>query len=49
MIKALSDYEISLWPEEFYQPYFHDQLSDLVPELLETYNQVVEKLENEFL
>lgn len=47
-IQKRSDYEISLWPEEFYQEYFHDDLSDGVPEVVEIYNRVVEQLEKEF-
>lgn len=47
-IKKLSDYEISLWPEEFYQEYFHDDLSDGVPEVVEIYKSVLERLEKEF-
>ncbi|NDL65907.1 hypothetical protein [Acerihabitans arboris] len=48
VIKALSEYELALWPKEFYQPFFHDQLSDLSPEYVEIYKEVVERLENEF-
>jgi hypothetical protein len=47
-IKKRSDYELSLWPEEFYQEYFHDDLSEGVPEVVAIYNQVVERLEKEF-
>ncbi|WP_134707125.1 hypothetical protein [Rahnella sp. CJA17(1/100)] len=47
-IKQLSEYEISLWPEEFYQEYFQDDLTDGVPEVVEIYKSVVERLEKEF-
>lgn len=47
-IQKRSEYEISLWPEEFYQEYFHDDLSDGVPEVVEIYKRVVERLEKEF-
>lgn len=47
-IQKRSDYEISLWPEEFYQEYFHDDLSDGVPEVVEIYKKVLERLEKEF-
>lgn len=47
-IKQLSQYEISLWPEEFYQEYFQDDLTDGVPEVVEIYKGVVERLEKEF-
>lgn len=47
-IKKISEYELTLWPEEFYQEYFHDDLSDGVPEVVILYKQVVERLEKEF-
>lgn len=47
-IKKLSEYEISLWPEEFYQEYFHDDLSDGVPGVVAIYKQIVERIEKEF-
>jgi hypothetical protein len=37
-----------LWPEEFYMDYFHDQLSDGVPEYVEAFKRAVARLENEF-
>lgn len=47
-IRKYDDCHLTLWPEEFYQEYFHDYLSDGVPELIEIYNRVVEQLEKEF-
>ncbi|QKJ01550.1 hypothetical protein [Yersinia mollaretii] len=47
-IEKLSEYEISLWPEEFYREYFHDDLSDGDPEVVEIFKRVVDKLEKEF-
>ncbi|WP_261422430.1 hypothetical protein [Serratia quinivorans] len=47
-IKSLSEYELALWPEELYQEYFQDDLTDGVPEVVEIYRRVVEKLEKEF-
>ncbi|EPS8495175.1 hypothetical protein ACVH8U_004141 [Yersinia enterocolitica] len=47
-IQKYDDYHITLWPEEFYQEYFHDDLSDGVPEVIEIYNSVVKRLEKEF-
>ena len=44
---ALKD-DFSLWPEEFYMDYFHDQLSNGVPEYVEAFNRAVARLENEF-
>lgn len=47
-VKRLSDYELALWPEEFYQKFFQDDLTDGVPEVVAIYKQVVERLEKEF-
>jgi hypothetical protein len=47
-IKKIDENKISLWPEEFYQEYFHDDLSDGIPEVISIYKQVVRKLEEEF-
>lgn len=46
--KQLNEFSLALWPEEFYQEYFHDDLSNGVPEVMEIYKQVVKRLENEF-
>ncbi|MGP2518211.1 hypothetical protein [Yersinia sp. 2545 StPb PI] len=47
-IKKFSDFELALWPDELYQEYFQDDLTDGVPEVVEIYNRVVDKLEKEF-
>lgn len=47
-IKKSSDHELTMIPEEFYQEYFYDDLSNGFPEIVEIYKQVVEKLEKEF-
>lgn len=47
-IQKYNEHQITLWPEEFYQEYFHDDLSDGVPEVVEIYKKVVERLEKEF-
>lgn len=47
-IKKNNEHFLTLWPEEFDQEYFHDDLSDGVPEVVEIYKRVVEKLEKEF-
>lgn len=47
-IQKHGDSRLTLWPEEFYQEYFHDDLSNGFPEVVEIYKRVVEKLEKEF-
>ncbi|TCV90940.1 hypothetical protein [Biostraticola tofi] len=47
-LRKRSEHGISFWPEEFYQEYFHDDLSDGVPEVVDIYKQVIKKLEEEF-
>ena len=47
-IRKYDDHHITLWPEEFYREFFHDDLSDGIPEVIEIYNSVVERLEKEF-
>lgn len=46
--KSLGDCDFSLSPEEFYADYFHDELSDQEPRVVEVFDRVVEKLETEF-
>ncbi|WP_306353312.1 hypothetical protein [Flavobacterium sp. '19STA2R22 D10 B1'] len=36
------------WPNEFYQEYFHDDLFEEVPETVSKFNDVRNKIENEF-
>ena len=36
-----------LWPEEFFSEYFHDDLSDGVPAVVETFERVCQLLDNE--
>ncbi|WP_253306892.1 hypothetical protein [unidentified bacterial endosymbiont] len=47
-IKKISEHQIAFRPEEFYQKYFHDRLSDGDPEFIDIYQKVLEKLEKEF-
>ncbi|GAB3412993.1 hypothetical protein GCM10027361_24230 [Erwinia aphidicola] len=47
-IKKRGDNGVTLWPEELYREYFQDDLTDGVPEIVEIYNAVVERLEKEF-
>lgn len=37
-----------LWPKEFYTRYFHDDLTDGVPEVVKLFDRVVDRMENEF-
>ena len=43
-----SDNSFLLWPKEFYQEFFHDDLTDGVPEVVETFKKVVYLMEREF-
>jgi hypothetical protein len=47
-IQKYDDYHITLWPKEFYQEYFHDDLSNGIPEVVDIYNSLAERLEKEF-
>lgn len=47
-VKKLSEYELALWPEEFYQDFFQDDLTTGVPEVVNIYRKVLERLEKEF-
>ena len=38
----------SLWPAEFHREFFHDDLSDGVPEVVAMFNRAVERLTYEF-
>lgn len=39
---------VTLWPEEFYEEYFHDRVTDSEPEALATLRTTVGRLEAEF-
>lgn len=47
-IQKVREDSVALWPEELYREYFQDDLTEGVPEVVEIYNQVVERLEKEF-
>ena len=47
--RKVNDFTLSLWPEEFYEDYFHDRLSDGEPIGVEAFRRVVDRLENEFV
>lgn len=42
------DGAVTLWPTEFYEPYFHDKLSDHDPEMRKLFESVLKKLAAEF-
>jgi hypothetical protein len=46
--KKMTEFKMALWPEEFYQPYFHDILSDFDPACFEIYRRVRAQMESEF-
>ncbi len=39
---------VAMWPPEFYETYFHDRLSDNVPEIREIFESVLQKMKAEF-
>lgn len=45
--RQLKDLGLALWPEEFYRDYFHDDLSDGVPEAKEVLAAVIRRFEEE--
>jgi hypothetical protein len=45
--KKFEETDILLWPEEFYQESFHDDLSEGDFNTVEIFEEVVKKLENE--
>ncbi len=47
-IKKDSDNTIALLPESFHQPFYADQLTDLVPEIVADFKRVRALLESEF-
>jgi hypothetical protein len=42
------DGAITMWPAQFYEPYFHDKLSDHDPESRELFESVLTKMRAEF-
>jgi hypothetical protein len=42
------DGAVTLWPSEFYEPYFHDKLSDHDPEIRKLWELVLKKMQAEF-
>ncbi len=48
VVKKQGDFDLALWPEEFYARFFHDDLTEGVKAVREVYQAVVKKLEQEF-
>lgn len=47
--KMDDDFNMTLWPEEFYQEFFHDRLSDAEPEAVDAFKCAISRLEAEFV
>lgn len=47
VIRQLGSFTFTLWPNDFYTEYFHDDLSNNVPEIVESFNKIRIKLEEE--
>jgi hypothetical protein len=46
--KKVDDYEMLLWPMEFYERDFFERLSEWEPAEVESFRRVIERLENEY-
>jgi hypothetical protein len=46
--KKVGEAELALWPESFFRDYYHDHLTDGVPEVVADFKQVCALLEAEF-
>ncbi|MNE57959.1 hypothetical protein D3C80_1529570 [compost metagenome] len=46
--KSYPDGGITLWPPSFYKDYYHDDLSEDIPEVVEDFKKVRELLINEY-
>ena len=49
LAKASEVFNLTLWPEEFYQEFFHDRLSDGERDAVDIFKGVVSRLEAEFI
>lgn len=48
-VKRLDECSLVLWPEEFHRAFFHDDLSEGVPEAVGAFHDVVQRLDAEFV
>ena len=46
-VRAINEFDCCLWPEEFFPEYFHDDLSDGVPEVVAVFDGVCRRLDLE--
>jgi hypothetical protein len=46
--KKVNNFELLLWPKEFYKDFFHDHLSDGEHSVVQIFRRVVDQLESEF-
>lgn len=46
--RSVGSFDMALWPEEFYQEFFHDHLSDGIPEVVKVFKELVQRLQSEF-
>lgn len=47
-IRLLPSGDVTLWPESFYKEFFHDDLFEEVPEIVDNFMKVKSLMENEF-
>ena len=47
-IRRYDDSTFSLWPIEFYREYFHDDLSEKIPSVIESFEKVKKNMDREF-
>lgn len=43
------DNTFSLWPKEFYKEFFHDDLTEGIPEIVQIFKCIVGRMEREFV
>lgn len=48
VVKKFSDGTVTLWPPSFYQEFYHDDLSEGVPEIMEDFKRVKEMILSEY-
>jgi hypothetical protein len=46
--KRVGSFDLALWPEEFYQEFFHDHLSNGMPDEVEIFKDLTQRLKSEF-
>lgn len=46
-VRKRGELDVALWPEEFYREFFHDDLSEGVPDVVSAFANVVRRLQSE--